>query len=320
MRPAYRRTSWSLIVFPQEGHFILARKVRADSVGQAYALFTKSAKADLKSSAANGHLRDLISASLDYVSASSRVSELKSLVPRKSYFGFASLDIPEKLSRPVNARLFDPVITRKHLASLGESSFSRLSESTRERVLYTGAAAFCCANDLIRRDDRKTPGSFFEYYVGHLVSRALGVNPKNQIEVLNLDMQARLPTDLIFDLGPDKNKIHLPVKLSTRERVIQVWAHQRVLDGIYGTNRFKGVLVCLTETNLKRESAEVVEICLPDQWIIYQMFIAQLTRVYYLDPPIAYGRLADRYPFIRVTSFARFFDEQGVLTGADADV
>jgi hypothetical protein len=200
------------------------------------------------------------------------------------------------------------------LGKLGTPEMAKLPRSEREKVLYTAAASFCCANDLIRRDDRKTPGSFFEYYIGHLVARELGVNPKNHIEVLNLDMAAKLPTDLIFDLGPDKNRIHLPVKLSTRERVIQVWAHQRVLDGVYGINRFRGVLVCLTETNLIRDSGEVVEICLPEQWTIYQMFIAQLTRVYYLDPPTIYTKLATKYPFIRVTSFADFFDEQAVLT------
>jgi hypothetical protein len=49
-------------------------------------------------------------------------------------------------------------------------------------------------------------------------------------------------------LGDGKNRIHLPVKTSTRERVIQAWAHQRVLDGVYGVGRFKGVLVALAET------------------------------------------------------------------------
>ena len=36
----------------------------------------------------------------------------------------------------------------------------------------------------------------------------------------------------------------------------------------------------LAETKLGQKSHEVIEICLPDQWRVYQMFIAQLWRVY----------------------------------------
>jgi hypothetical protein len=127
--------------------------------------------------------------------------------------------------------------------------------------------------------------------------------------VLNLDTQLALPTDYIFDMGVNKSKLHLPVKLSTRERVVQVWAHQRVLDGVYGLERFKGTLVCLTETNYQSRSNTVVEVCLPNQWMAYQMFIARLFRIYYLDPPLRYLRLREIYPFIQVRHFADFFDE-----------
>jgi hypothetical protein len=57
--------------------------------------------------------------------------------------------------------------------------------------------------------------------------------------------EATLRTDFVFDLGPNRAKFHLPVKVSTRERVIQVWAHQRVLDGVYDTGRFLGTPVIL---------------------------------------------------------------------------
>ena len=138
----------------------------------------------------------------------------------------------------------------------------------------------------MKKDDRKTPATFFEIFVGHLVSEAFGVNPEKEIEVLALAPGYALPTDFVFDLGPDKSRIHVPVKISTRERIIQFWAHQRVLDGVSGINRFRGVLVCLTETNMVQKNMSVVEVCLPDQWAIYQMFVAQLYRIYYLDPPV----------------------------------
>ena len=126
-------------------------------------------------------------------------------------------------------------------------------------------------------------------------------------------MKAKLPTDYIFDLGDRKPKFHVPIKTSTRERVVQVWAHQKVLDGIYGMGRFLGILVCLAETKLDLKKQEVIEICLPDQWRIYQMFIAQLKRIYYLDVPKRYEELNLIFPKIPVKQFGDFFHEANTL-------
>lgn len=68
------------------------------------------------------------------------------------------------------------------------------------------------------------------------------MNPRTQVEVLRLEEESStLPTDFIFDLGAGKPKFHIPVKMSTRERVIQVFAHQRVLDGVHGFGKFTGL-------------------------------------------------------------------------------
>jgi hypothetical protein len=40
--------------------------------------------------------------------------------------------------------------------------------------------------------------------------------------MLNLAMEATLPTGFVFDFGANRPKFHGPVKTSTRERVIQV--------------------------------------------------------------------------------------------------
>jgi hypothetical protein len=96
---------------------------------------------------------------------------------------------------------------------------------------------------------------------------------------------------------------------------VQVWAHQRVLDGVYGLERFKGTLVCLAETNYQSRNNTVVEVCLPNQWMAYQMFIARLFRIYYLDPPLRYLQLRENYPFIQVRHFSDFFDEYEKIIG-----
>jgi hypothetical protein len=189
---------------------------------------------------------------------------------------------------------------------------NELGNTTPEEItkaLYTMAISFCAVIDLGKSGDQKTPGTFFEYFASHWFARTLSVQPQTAIRVLNLDRDTLLPTDYIFDLGDNRPKIHLPVKTSTRERVIQVWAHQRVLDGVYGTGRFLGMMVCLSETKTDQKKLEVTDICLPEQWRAYQLFIAQLYRVYYLDAPSKYLALNNVFPPIYVKTLGEFFYE-----------
>jgi hypothetical protein len=242
--------------------------------------------------------------------------DLISNVPNKEYFAFMA---NAKTSRAVNKSLY---ISRKSVVTIWnklsnaitENNFRNISSEEINKAVYTAAIAFCACIDLLKVGDQKTPGTFFEYLIGHLFSRRLGKNPTKRLEVLNLDRTLTLPTDYVFNLGVDRPKFHLPIKTSTRERVIQVWAHQRVLDGAYGTGRFLGTPVILTETKLDKKKREVVEICLPDQWRIYQMHIAQLKRIYYLDIPDAYEKLNRVFPPLNVRSFGDFFYEVDELT------
>lgn len=270
---------------------------------------TKTAR-DLKSDEMTEKLVALIVASRGFLMTLTRVP-LQSKVANKQYFMFRSLD-DKKTSRPVNLDLFDDSLTAVEIRSLLNCDVTGLTEQTITSSVYSCAIAYCCAIDILKVGDKKTPGTFFEIFIGHIVARSLGVNPETTITVPTLDVQVTLPTDYVFDLGPDKNRVHLPIKTSTRERVVQVWAHQRVLDGMHGVARFKGVLVALAETN-KKENTSVAEVCLPDQWKAYQMYIAQIFRVYYLDTPEKYLSLKDNYPFIQVKPFGAFFAEIGLI-------
>jgi hypothetical protein len=196
---------------------------------------------------------------------------------------------------------------------LKNGSVAEIKADDITAIIYRTAIDFCVVIDIIKQSDQKTPGTYFEYLMGHLFSIKFEVKPRNQVEVLNLDMKTKLPTDFIFDLGQNKPKFHVPVKTSTRERVVQVWAHQRVLDGVYGTGRFIGLLTCLAETKLDHKTKEVIEICLPDQWRLYQLFISQLKRVYYLDIPHKYAELNNFFPKIHVKQFGEFFHEKELL-------
>jgi hypothetical protein len=270
---------------------------------------TKAAR-DLKSDEMTDKLVALIVASRGFLMTLSRVP-LISKVANKSYFMFSD-PARSKTSRPVNLNLFDDSLTEKQIRSLLNCEVDGLTENSITASVYSCAIAYCCAVDIIKVGDKKTPGTFFEIIIGHIVARSLGVNPETTITVPTLDVTVTLPTDYVFDLGPNKNRVHLPIKTSTRERVVQVWAHQRVLDGMHGVSRFKGVLVALAETN-KQKNVSVSEVCLPDQWKAYQMYIAQMFRVYYLDTPEKYLSLKYTYPFIQVKPFGAFFAEVGLI-------
>jgi hypothetical protein len=247
--------------------------------------------------------------------ANLEVTPLESKVPGKKYFAFAN---GERLSRAVNAALYatDPTEVAAFFKALKVRSFEGFTVERLNVCCYTAAIAFCCARDCSSTGDKKTPGTFFEYFCAILFAHMSGVEPTTRIDVLNLDLRAQLPTDYIFDYGQGRPKYHLPVKISTRERIIQVWAHQRVLDGVYGTGRFRGIPLIMSETKTDTNKREVVEICLPTQWKIYQLHIAQLWRIFYFDPPAVYLDLNRFFPPLHVRPIGELLADFGSLAEA----
>jgi hypothetical protein len=273
----------------------------------------KSVFKENKESRAVSHLfHELYYECENLLSAKEKVS-LNSQILNKEYFSYNG---NKRLTRPINKNIYDFVssdMINDFFEKLKNNSVKEINATDITAIVYRIAINFCVAIDILKESDQKTPGTYFEYLMGHLFSINFEVKPRNQVEVLNLDMKTKLPTDFIFDLGQNKPKFHVPVKTSTRERVVQVWAHQRVLDGVYGNGRFIGLLTCLAETKLDHKTKDVIEICLPDQWRLYQLFISQLKRVYYLDIPQKYSELNNFFPRIHVKQFGEFFHEKELL-------
>jgi hypothetical protein len=207
---------------------------------------------DVKSEKNRLLISDVFKASCQFL-LKAETQDLKSLVPGKEYFAFK---VGKKFSRAVNKQLFigNPKEWEAFCKAIALKRNLEMDADRITRIIYSVAVSFFCFIDLTKEGDQKTPGTFFEYLIGHLFAYRLGMNPKTRLPVLNLDMEANLPTDFVFDLGPNRAKFHLPIKTSTRERVIQIWAHQRVLDGVYGTGRFIGTPVILTETKTDKKS------------------------------------------------------------------
>lgn len=201
------------------------------------------------------------------------------------------------------------------LNNLDAGSITNQNADDITASLYVIAMNFCCSVDLISRSSQKICGTYFEKLIGHVYSKHLHVAPSSQQYAMELDGESiKIPTDFIFNLGAGKAKFDVPVKTSTRERCVEVWAQQRILDGAYGSGRFLGLLTCITEAKLNSESKDknkwkVDDVCVPNQWLNYQLFIAQIKRAYYLDVPGRYEQLNNSFPRIHVKQFGEFFFE-----------
>jgi hypothetical protein len=259
-------------------------------------------------------VNEIIDDCSDLLSKFNRVP-LVTKIAHKSYFAF-TLD-GKKISRAINEELFtdDLTLWPIFIEAIEKDKLSVLNKDDINKILYTAAISFCASVDLFKVGDQKTPGTFFEYYIAYLFTLCIKVAPVTSIKVLDFDgRNTMLQTDNIFNLGIDKPKFHLPIKTSSRERAIMLWAHQRLLDGVYGIEKFMGTPVLLAETKTDITRKEVTEICLPDQWVIYQLYIARLKRIYYLDIPESYRKLNLLTPPIYVKPFSEFFFEWAELT------
>lgn len=262
---------------------------------------------DWKSTQAADSIFELADVSLRFLLKECRKIDLISKVPGKEYFTYKKGTI---VARPANKQLFcgDPkVIAKLWKQSLG----SRISAANFAKLSYTIALAPCLAMEIFDRQNKKGPATYFECYIGHLFAKAIGVNPTKRARLPVQGRDVLMTMDFLFDMGEVHRRVHLPVKMSTRERVVQAWAHHRLLDAAYGDGVYRGIMVLFSETKLDSRSLEVVEICVPDQWLAYQSLLAQMDRIYYFDLPDRYQALTTQFPdVIVIKQFGEFFTER----------
>jgi hypothetical protein len=194
-----------------------------------------------------------------------------------------------RLSRPIRRDLFinDP--------NAFEASWEYLTTNSTEgggticcgncsAVLYTCIQSLAAAYDLFRPSP-KPPGTSFEIMVGTLAAHVSGLARRAQIRLPREGH--RVTTDIVLELREGGPGLVLPCKITTRERMVQVFAHQRILDNVFGEGTYRSALVCVSETQ-RNGSKGVQEICVPTQIEIFQKHLAKLEGLYYLDPPTAY--------------------------------
>lgn len=185
-----------------------------------------------------------------------------------------------------------------------------------ERMFYTVALAPCLAMELFDRNNKKGPATYFECLIGHIFARVFGFEPVKQAVLSVSGRRVHMTMDFLSETSDDVANIHLPVKTSTRERVVQAWTYQRLLDSAYGSGSYKGIMVLFSETNLDSRSREVIEICVPDQWLVYQTLLSKMDRIYYFDIPVRYRKLtSDFSSTIQIKPFSEFLTEITCVVG-----
>src|SRR3990167_470156 len=283
----------------------------AGPLREPYLALTRLAKNDLGTAATSRQLLDLVLVSLRFIASKCITVDLISCVPGKDYFSFALKSNPKMLSRPINKKFFLPS-ERTIAQQWRQLEAGAIDGNTLSKLLYTMAIAYCAGIDLFDRNNKKGPATYFECLIGHLFARELRVNPTKRATLPTISGRSvRLTMDFLFDLGEARPKLHLPVKMSTRERVVQAWSHQRLLDAAFGHGSYRGILVIHSETKLDLQTREVVEICVPDQWLAYQTLLAKMDRIYFFDVPGRYQALTEAFPdIIQIKPFSDFFSER----------
>jgi|SRR3989344_413611 len=155
-------------------------------------------------------------------------------------------------------------------------------------VLYTAAISYSACFDIWKKKSRKTPGTYFEILLGSFLTLILGGEFRRSKFIPLPDQVESVSTDIVFENG--NVGLVIPAKITTRERIVQPYAHQRILDSVFGHGRFKSILLCISETQRDDENEQVNEICVPGTIKLFQQHLAQLSGIYYLDPPARYMR------------------------------
>jgi hypothetical protein len=185
-------------------------------------------------------------------------------------------------------------------------------------VLYTAVMAFAVCYDLWKPSSRKTPGTFFEILLGSLISQVLPrwerskfitlpalISTNNDDQSLSgdddqslsgeedglQDTPSKVSTDIVFNFN-NQAGIVIPAKITTRERIVQPFAHQRILDSAVGLGKYVSLLACVSETQRDDKNSSVNEICVPGTIELFQRYLAKIGGIYYLDPPERYLRLS----------------------------
>ena len=181
------------------------------------------------------------------------------------------------------------------ICRLGTREYLSDDEITRfDKLIYTNIMSYCVYCDLWKGRDIKTPGTYFEVLIRVLMSHFYpGVEISTKGIPVPDSAKEKITTDMILSSPNSEKALVIPAKITTRERVVQAFAHQFLLQKLFH-EKYRSVLVCVSEMQRDREN-NVKETCVPNTVTLYQTHLTELIGMLYLDPP-------ERYQHESVTS------------------
>lgn len=205
-----------------------------------------------------------------------------------------SFDGNSRLGRPVNNDLF--IRDTNELEQLWSEVSDELSGGDGtlpadkvDQIVYTIIQSVGAAIDISSRGrDRKTLGSFFEHIVGIFLSEMTGNDRGTSITLECDGVSTTIPIDLhLKSTNSGDATLAVPVKTSTRERMVQIWADHMLLERLSDQEEeHRTILISVGE--LQRRGQSLQETCSPAKVGVYQRHLAQIDGLYYLDPPLRY--------------------------------
>lgn len=239
----------------------------------------------------------------------------------------------DRLSRPYRPELFisDVGAFREQAADF----INRLAPDEDydaelfDRIIYTSVCSFSLCIDLWKYRSRKTPGTFFEVVVGSaaiaafpnfrlskhvpIVDENIGDDVDAMIETDEVDADATefsansVSTDLVITNPANERGAVIPLKITTRERIVQPFAHQRILDSAY-PGKFASFISCISETQRDDNGTTVKQVCVPGTVALFQKHLASVNGLYYCDVPRRYAQ-PDLAQILPVKPFSQLFPD-----------
>ena len=215
---------------------------------EAYTDVRRACRNDWRSDAVSQAILDLAVTSLQFLAAECDQIALNSLVPGKNYISFLRNGV---VTRPANRALFllDPERIAKEWHSWMRN---RPNIPDAGRIFYTVALAPCLAMELFGRNNKKGPATFFECMIGHFFAKSLDTNPTKNAELSVAGRSVRMTMDFLFEIAGNPPNIHLPVKMSTRERVVKPGRINDCWTQPTGVHGIKESWFCSRKQNLIR--------------------------------------------------------------------
>lgn len=155
-----------------------------------------------------GRLAEL---ALRFLSEEADLVALRSSVAGKSYVSFSRDGV---VARPANRDLFE--LDAGDVGERWRSWREDRAAAKFSRLAYTVALAPCLAFELLNRNNKKGPATYFECLVGHIFACSLGLEPRRRTALSVLDRTPRMTMDFLFETAEGAANIHLPIKMSTR--------------------------------------------------------------------------------------------------------